>query len=251
MSRYKIGVTEAGDAGLDLSWVDKLSLVDGAILITKHVTPAFMEAVLENPDKIIVHATCTGYGGSVLEPNVPTVDEEFEAVMELVERGFPKEKIVIRVDPIIPTKKGIETARDTISLFMSNGFTRFRVSLIDMYPHVRRRFADSSLPSPYAESSFYLSKEQISEVDVMLRSLWANFGWMGTLSIESCAEPGLEETVHCGCVSGTDLELLGLSTLDADCLGYQRKNCMCYSGKIELLTHKEVCPHGCLYCYWK
>lgn len=251
MSRYKIGVTEAGDAGLDLSWVDKLSSVDGAILITKHITTGFMDAVLANQKKIIVHATCTGYGGSVLEPNVPTVNEEFCSVMELVEKGFHKEKIVIRVDPIIPTKKGIETARDIISLFLSNGFTRFRVSLIDMYPHVRSRFMQNNLPSPYGESSFYPSKEQISEVDAMLRSLWASFGWMGTLSIESCAEPGLEETVHCGCVSGTDLELLGLSPYDADCIGFQRRECRCYSGKVELLSNKKRCPHGCLYCYWK
>lgn len=251
MSMCKIGVTEAGDAGLDLSWVGKLNSVDGAILITKHITPAFMEAVLANPEKIIVHATCTGYGGSVLEPNVPTVDKEFVSVMELVDKGFPKEKMVIRVDPIIPTKKGIETARDTISLFMSNGFTRFRVSLIDMYPHVRRRFAEGGLPSPYVESSFYPSNEQISEVDAMLRSLWASFGWMGTLSIESCAEPGLEETIHCGCVSRTDLELLGLSLYDADCMGFQRRECRCYSGKVELLSNRKRCPHGCLYCYWK
>ena len=31
MARYKIGITEAGDAGLDLSWADKLDTVDGVI----------------------------------------------------------------------------------------------------------------------------------------------------------------------------------------------------------------------------
>lgn len=34
----KIGITEQGDAGLDLSWVKKLSNVDAAILITKNLT---------------------------------------------------------------------------------------------------------------------------------------------------------------------------------------------------------------------
>ena len=28
MSKYKIGVTETGDAGLDLSWVDRSGTVD-------------------------------------------------------------------------------------------------------------------------------------------------------------------------------------------------------------------------------
>lgn len=29
MPKYKIGITEAGDAGLDLSWANKLDTVDG------------------------------------------------------------------------------------------------------------------------------------------------------------------------------------------------------------------------------
>ena len=70
MARYKIGATDGGDAGLDLSWKEKLSSVDGAVLITKRVTPKLIEAVRNLPN-VIVHATCTGYGSTVLEPNVP------------------------------------------------------------------------------------------------------------------------------------------------------------------------------------
>ena len=39
MALYKIGITEAGDAGVDLSWVEKLDRVDAAVLITKCVSP--------------------------------------------------------------------------------------------------------------------------------------------------------------------------------------------------------------------
>ena len=69
----KIGVTEAGDAGLDLSWVSKL--FDVNVIITKHLTPkntALIKALLNNKDKIILHCTCTGYGGTLMEKNVPT-----------------------------------------------------------------------------------------------------------------------------------------------------------------------------------
>ena len=72
MAKYSIGVTEAGDAGVDLSWEKKLGDVDGAILITKNVTPDFRAAVMRNTDKVIVHATVTGFGGSILELNVPS-----------------------------------------------------------------------------------------------------------------------------------------------------------------------------------
>lgn len=72
MALYKIGITEARDAGVDLSWVEKLDSVNSAVLITKCVSPGFFDAALENRDKLVVHATITGYGHSILEPNVPT-----------------------------------------------------------------------------------------------------------------------------------------------------------------------------------
>ena len=83
MAKYKIGITEAGEAGLDLSWVKKLDTVDGAVVITKCISPEFYDAVLANKDKLILHATFTGYGHSVLEPNVPPPYDEFDAIMAL------------------------------------------------------------------------------------------------------------------------------------------------------------------------
>jgi len=122
MAKYKIGITEAGDAGLDLSWKERLESVDGAILITKCVSPSFLKAVLEHKEKIIVHATFTGYGRSVVEPCVPPPYEEFDAILQLVKNGFPRERIVIRIDPIIPTVKGTRTALGVIETFMDQGF---------------------------------------------------------------------------------------------------------------------------------
>lgn len=60
------------------------------------------------------------------------------------------------------------------------------------------------------------------------------------------------EPIACGCISDYDLNLLGFSEdAESNGAGYQRKGCMCYAGKTELLKHKTRCPHGCLYCYWK
>lgn len=256
MAEFKIGVTEAGDAGLDLSWVGRLCDVDGAIVITKQVSSDFCNAVMENKDKLIVHATITGFGHSVLEPNVPSLYEEQQAVMELVNGGFSWNKVVIRIDPIIPTDKGLHTAFGVFKTFMGMGFNRYRISVIDMYPHVRERFLETGLPLPYG-SGFSPSKTQLAAVDNMLRAVkeyWAQCDNNGSeLRIESCAEPGLHETIQCGCVSAYDTDLLGLRVKNdiMDSVGYQRSGCMCYSGKTELLKHKNRCQHGCLYCYWK
>lgn len=259
MAKYKIGATDGGDAGLDLSWVDKLGTVDGAVVITKCVSQEFSNAVIANKDKLIVHATTTGYGQSVLEPNVMLPFDQFCAVSALVLKGFPKEKIVIRVDPIIPTTKGISVTKDVIKMFMDFGFPRYRVSIIDMYPHVRERFKQAHLPLPYGESGFSPSHKQVRAVDEMLSDMieyWQSLRKQGIASgqlrIEGCAEPGLTNVIQCGCISDYDLNLLGLSEDGVtDSAGYQRPHCMCYSGKVELLKSNKRCKHGCLYCFWK
>lgn len=252
MAKYKIGVTEAGDAGIDLSWVKKLDNVDGAVVITKNVSAEFCDAVIENRGKLIIHATITGYGGTILEPNVPHLKENFDALQSLVQRGFPREHMVIRVDPIIPTTKGIQVAFDVFRRAIDNGFSRFRVSIIDMYPHVRERFKDSGLPRPYGDIGFFPSTNQIKAVDEMLMGVFVYYGTRNLApTIECCAEPKLVNALHCGCVSYHDLYLLGLDAAEDDHIGHQRSNCMCYSGKQELLENKKRCPHGCLYCYWK
>lgn len=260
MAKYKIGATDGGDAGIDLSWVNKLSKVDGAVVITKCVSSDFYDAVIGNKDKLVIHATCTGYGGSVLEPNVPTPSEQFRAIMTLIKDGcFPKEKVVIRVDPIIPTPKGIKTAKGVIKMFMDVGLSRFRVSIIDMYPHVRERFKQAGFPLIYGASGFSPSKEQVGAVDKMLKEVseyWESLInrelFADELRIESCAEPGLTNVIQCGCVSDYDLRLLGLSDDSAaNNVGYQRPTCLCYAGKVELLKSNSRCKHNCLYCFWK
>ena len=231
MAKYSIGITEAGDAGVDLSWEKKLEKVDGAILITKNVSRDFRAAVMRNTSKVIVHATVTGFGGTVLEPNVPLPRESLENVMLLLCDGFPQERVVIRV-----------------------GFSRYRISIIDMYQHVRERFVKTGLPLPYGDK-MYAGTEQMCLVDAMLleaKAFWEYLGNRpGELRVESCAEPWLKEPIPCGCISSYDLSLLGLDPNESDSVGPQRQHCMCYSGKKELLSSRHPCRHNCLYCYWK
>lgn len=254
MQKYKIGATDGGDAGLDLSWKEKMNTVDGAVLITKRVTPQFID-VVHDITNVVVHATCTGYGDTVLEPNVPTAVEQLAAVRNLIDAGYPKERIVIRIDPIIPTVRGIKTATSVFKLFMNGNFSRYRISMIDMYPHVRDRFTAAGLPLPY-NGNFSPSKEDWQRVNEMIRSVkkyWETGNHSGELRIEACAEPTLTEAIRCGCVSEYDIRLMGLSIDedDTDAVGYQRKNCLCYSGKKELLNSRKPCPHQCLYCFWR
>ena len=242
----KIGITERGDAGVYFQDVlRKLPEVDGAILITKNPKIILNSLHMLEPYKVIIHATITGYGGSVIEPNVPPSKETLPAYKELVKQLGP-ERVVLRVDPVVPTPKGIETACNIIAHTQS----RLRVSVLDLYRHVIERFheecphlLDKLVSVDFGDGVLYEnSLHARKSVRVpLLRTLKA-------LGAEICGEPDVECT---GCVSERDLTALGIKLDKVIKVGIQRHYCQCLDIKTELLHHKEKCPHGCLYCYWR
>ena len=262
----KIGITERGDAGLDFTWYEavKANKVDGAVLITKNITSEFTDKVLElhNCNKrLIVMATCTGFGGTVVEPNVPVYTKQLEFLKTLINKGFPKKQCVLRIDPIFPTEKGIKKVRKVIEyadeIGALNG-VRVRVSILDEYPHVKQRFRNAGLPTVYEEGKtdeFF----SITRAAIALHNLHKEYG----ISFYTCAEPRLikflktmygEDQKVCiaqGCISNEDLVIMGLHEVDLPIKKQKREGCLCLSCKTELLKNKTRCPNGCLYCYWK
>lgn len=241
-----IGITEKGDPSIDYIWVQKMDMVDGAVLITKNITPKFADEIMKVKDKVILHASCTGYGGTILEPNLPTYQKQLDTVKELIQRGFPKEQIVIRIDPIIPTEKGINLVRDVVE-YIKDDVQRFRVSVIDMYSHVITRFQNAGIPLPF--EGFQASEDQFKALDSTLKELKEKYN----LVFESCAEIFLPSVIQTGCVGEKDLNILGLE-LEDDSLKHQRPGCLCCSAKTEMLERKcqsYGCPYKCLYCFWK
>lgn len=241
------GVTEKGDPSIDYAWVKKMDIVDGAILITKNLTDKFIEEILKVKNKVILHVSCTGYGGTIVEPNLPNYTKQLDNVKKLISLGFPKNQIIVRIDPIIPTEKGIENVEDIVC-YIKDDIQRFRVSVIDLYPHVKQRFKDKGLPIPF--EGFQATDEQFQSLDNKLKELSKKYN----VSFESCAEKYLFSTKKIGCVSENDFKLLGLE-LDTDELKQQRPTCLCCAAKTELLEHKQVdhygCGYKCLYCYWR
>ena len=237
----KFGITEAGDAGLDYSWADKL--LDGNIIITKHLTSKnqkLIELLLKNREKIILHVTCTGYGGTKMEPYVPKAQEVYYGVMELISKGFPEKQIVLRTDPIIPTEAGLKRVAWVWELFFDANIDRVRYSVIDMYPHTKERIRAVFGKVPF--ESFKAPEYMLNNVRNYIERYSMFFDF------EACAEDLPGKT---GCISKKDYEILGLDTFYIKEGGFQRKGCLCCAGKTELLTHKKRCPSGCLYCYWK
>lgn len=232
----KIGITEAGEVAFNLDVFDRL--YEGNIIITKRLSDKVIEKLVEHKDKIILHLDCTGFGGSVVEPFVPTVEQTYEKFKTLIGLGFPLSHVVLRIDPVIPTNKGIKVARKVLEVFKDTGIPRIRFSVLDMYNHVKERFKEAGFPILY--ETFHAPYEVRLKIYEMFKSYGAD--------IETCAEPGFPET---SCLSQKDIDILGLGITLEGSKG-QRKNCGCPANKTELIKGKpHQCEHKCTYCFWK
>lgn len=248
------GITEAGDASMDYSWEQKLDTVTGATLITKFPSDKFLVRVLPYSNKpVMLHITITGYGGTAVEPHVCKPTYALQQIRKLIDMGWDPKRIVLRIDPIIPTQAGIWRFATVVWLSREiiPEVTRVRVSILDMYHHVRKRFEKAGLPDPY-NGNFQCSGEQARQVNVEISKLKKQFP---ELQFESCAEKMLFAAETVGCVSKKDFDTLGVEEKN-DNVGYQRPGCHCSSAKKELLEHKKDATgfnhcYGCLYCYWQ
>jgi hypothetical protein len=139
------------------------------------------------------------------------------------------DRVVLRVDPVIPTPLGIATAKEVVSL---KNNTRVRISFIDYYEHVKKRFNDLEMRLPW--DSFH------APLELRIKA-WEELG-----KPEVCGEPGFQCS---GCVSAKDCEVFGIAPFEDE--RGQRKHCACLANKHELLIQRKRCSHACEYCYWR
>lgn len=234
---YKIGITESGDAGLDFTWDSQEYKDMPKILVTKapHALLAYIKKNgIENYKNVIIHCTITGFGKTIIEPGVAAPEVTIKAYNELI-NIYGGEKVILRVDPIVLTDKGEQTAINIIK----NRKGRLRISFLDMYSHVIKRFEAAGIDLPY--STFHAPLEKRLNFVEKIRHLGISDG-----TVEICGEPNM---VCTGCVSIRDINALGL---DIKLYGFsnQRPTCHCVANKTELLNNKFRCPHKCIYCYW-
>jgi hypothetical protein len=144
------------------------------------------------------------------------------------------DRLVLRVDPVICTPKGITRAMSVIAP-VKNAWPemRVRISFLDVYNHVKERLLRANLTVPHG-GQFHAPLEDRMRV-------WELLG-----KPEVCGEPGMECT---GCISAVDCEILNVEP-NTD-TSHQRPACRCLTLKHELLTRRGQCPHNCLYCYWR
>ena len=238
----RIGTCESGEIAFNLDAFDRL--YKGNIIITKRLTDKLIEKLIEHQDKVILHLTCTGMGSTRIEPFVPSVEETHDKFVKLIEGGFPISHVVLRVDPIVPTDKGINTALNVLKRFGGLGIKRVRISFLDNYKHVQERFKTIGIELYGGEFHAPLA-ERLDALEKIKQCAFE----CGFESVEACGEPGIESIP---CLSQKDIDILGLSD-EIELVGSaeQRKSCGCPANKKELLRLKpHRCENNCLYCYW-
>lgn len=239
----QVGITESGDIAFDLEAFNNLRKAN--IIITKRLTNELIDKLIENKNKCILHLTCTGMGGSQIEPFTPPAEQTRKMFDELIKKGFPVEQVVLRIDPVVPTNKGVETALKVIKLFKDSGITRVRYSCLDMYNHVKERFAEHNIKLPYETFHAPLHKR------IAVRDMLDAACFMLDFNLEACGEPDINSIP---CISQKDIDILGLTDeIKLEGNAGQRTNCHCPANKVEILTkHKPTrCKNECLYCFWK
>ena len=255
----KIGITERGDAGIDFNWVTPVEKkqVNGAILITKNITNQFIDEVIrlhELGNKLIVHCTCTGFGGTNLEPNVPNYQTQLNQLETLILKGFPVANVVLRIDPIFPTDTGLRAVDNVLSYSKHLNIPRIRISIVDEYNHVKDRYIAMGWTPLYGKN-FNASDEQMLFVANHLSTNYPelDFQTCGENKFQGVAQKnGYTKIKQSGCISPKDIAIMGL-TIDANTpVNPQNRNgCNCLCCKTELLTQRKQCPHNCVYCFWK
>lgn len=239
----RIGTCEVGEIAFNLDAFDRL--YKGNIIITKRLTDKLIEKLIEHQDKVILHLTCTGMAQSRIEPFVPSVEETHDKFVKLIEGGFPISHVVLRVDPIVPTQKGVETAMRVLRAFRDFGIRRVRISFLDNYKHVQERFKSIGVELYGGEFHAPLA-ERLDALEKIKQCAFE----CGFESVEACGEPGIESIP---CLSQKDIDILGLKD-EITLVGSaeQRKSCGCPANKSELLKVKpHRCENKCLYCYWR
>lgn len=234
-----VGITERGDASVHLhQWLsayNRTPNLDFVIAITK-APSILLENITILPKNLIIHATITGWGGTTMEPNVKTWNIEIQAYLKLVEL-FGPDRVVLRIDPIIPIQEGIDAA-----VYISNYCKgRLRISILDLYQHCQERMTIDKV-------QFFPRLKALYGGNLHLGSGLRSFILSKFPNAEICGEPGFKSV---GCVSELDYKALGLPLPLNSNMAKQRPSCSCLSQKKELLTNRIQCIHGCLYCYWR
>lgn len=137
------------DAFYDTNWDGTLeSNYKDTIFVTKTVpSPDTLAKLLKFTKNPYIYITITGYGDTIMEPGIPDWFKTLVQAKELQETT-KFNGIVIRIDPIIPTQKGIEKALKIFQTAINKGFNKFTYEFFRNDKNTTEKLQKARLPVP-------------------------------------------------------------------------------------------------------
>lgn len=260
---YEIGINREIDASADLTIFQRLKPIMN-VIITRDLTNLLLQKeLIKHKKNIILHVVVSGYGATPLEPYTPHPRSIFGAILALLRQGFPKEQIVLRIDPVIPNEQGLQALGLILEVFAKLRIRRCRIRMLKMNKNILKRIQWTYITSfgnfsnPYyneVENKVYAgpSKSHMSQVLSILKK------YESIYIFETCMRglfkdfPGIPDL---GCVSYRDFQVLGVK--DADILKDFEKSsgCSCPVNAKELskINKQNItqCKLKCVHCVHK
>lgn len=199
--------------------------------------------------KVALFVSVTGWGGSWLEPGVPGF-QHIEQELSTLFANYGHSRIHIRVDPIIPTRVGANTAKVIASslIKMSGGNVNFIASIYQIYKK------NGDLPKKLGlNNDFYTVKSGYGlYVSKDIADRVFKYVFDGYENVSACGMPYEVASTkeHNGCISEDVLKSIGITEFKRIPPGVQRPGCRCVIKKKQMFN-KFNCTHGCAYCYAK
>jgi hypothetical protein len=196
------------------------------------------KALAELSKNVLFQVTVTGLGGTVWEPDVPTVKQVMNDIARL--KAALNLEVALRYDPIIPgVNDSVGHMKYVLEMAKLIGIDKVTASVMDMYPHVQERIMKAKLPMPF--QTFHYQDNGV------LIERFVNVAIELGFQYRICCELGFPSGQG-GC-DWPDM-ILSKEELAAMPAGCQRANCGCPK-YTQLLSYANKCFHDCLYCYRK
>jgi DNA repair photolyase len=205
-----------------------------------------LNSILKEVGQIYVLLTITGLGGTVIEPQAPTIDQVFKHLPAIIDFVGSPQRVAIRYDPLINVifQEKIQIYNININLFEDIlnrahplGIKRVIVSYVTLYPKVEKRLKANGfgiVEHPMEEIVDFIKNQMIMQTEKL------------GMELSTCVLPNLTTK---GCINGKTLT--GLHPLHEPCSEAkdrsQRESCHC-TKSIDI-GKWFACYHNCFYCY--
>lgn len=137
------------DASIDFAWYHQLkeNPDQEMDLLVRNLNPDMLHALLSVGSQVHLYMAVSGYSGTIVEPNTRGMDQILDTAADLLQKGFPRDHLILLIDPIIPTKKGIKRADEVCYQFRGIVNNVVAAPMI-LYPVMKKRFKEAGIKMP-------------------------------------------------------------------------------------------------------